>query len=72
MIFCLGGTMRTGKFEINQDKKKEWRFRLKSSNGRIIATSEGYKTSNGCLKGVYAVMDTAEYARIFIEGKEVE
>ena len=32
------------KFEIYQDRKKEWRWRLKSKNGRILAmSSEGYK-----------------------------
>lgn len=35
---------RTLKFETYQDKKKEHRWRLKSSNGQVIATSgQGYK-----------------------------
>ena len=33
------------KFEIFQDKKGEWRYRLRASNGRSVACSgEGYKT----------------------------
>jgi uncharacterized protein YegP (UPF0339 family) len=50
--------MRRGKFEIEKDKKGEFRFRLKSSNGKIIAVSEGYKTKRGCLNGIYSVMNT--------------
>ncbi|HZI24306.1 MAG TPA: DUF1508 domain-containing protein [Chryseolinea sp.] len=36
--------MRTPKFEIYKDKSKQFRWRLKASNGRIIAESgEAYK-----------------------------
>ena len=31
------------KFEVYTDKAGEFRFRLKATNGEIIATSEGYK-----------------------------
>ena len=31
-----------GTFEIYQDKKGEFRFRLKSRNGEIVATGESY------------------------------
>ncbi|MGB0497082.1 MAG: YegP family protein [Rubricella sp.] len=32
------------KFEVYQDKKGEWRWRRKASNGQIVgASSEGYK-----------------------------
>jgi uncharacterized protein YegP (UPF0339 family) len=37
-------SVRVLKFETYQDKKKEHRWRLKSSNGQVIATSgQGYK-----------------------------
>ncbi len=40
---------RTLKFETYQDARKEHRWRLKSSNGQIIATSgQGYKDSRDC------------------------
>jgi uncharacterized protein YegP (UPF0339 family) len=43
--------MRTPKFEIYQDKAKEFRWRLKASNGRIIAESgEGYKRKATLMK----------------------
>lgn len=44
-----------GKFEIYQDKRGEYRFRLKASNGQIILTGEGYKAKAGCMNGVDSV-----------------
>ena len=41
-----------GKFELYQDKRGEYRFRLKASNGQTIATGEGYKTKKSCLNGI--------------------
>jgi len=36
--------MRTSKLEIYRDARREWRWRLKASNGRIMADSgEGYR-----------------------------
>jgi uncharacterized protein YegP (UPF0339 family) len=43
--------MRKGKLEIYEDAKGEWRWRLKSANGRIIATSgEGYTRKSDCIE----------------------
>jgi uncharacterized protein YegP (UPF0339 family) len=40
---------RSLKFETYQDKKKEHRWRLKSTNGQVIATSgQGYKDKRDC------------------------
>ena len=40
---------RSLKFETYADKKKEHRWRLKSSNGQVIATSgQGYKDKRDC------------------------
>lgn len=39
-------------FEIYQDKRGEWRWRLRHSNGRIMADSgEGYSRRSDCRKG---------------------
>lgn len=39
------------KFKLYQDNKREWRWRLLASNGKIIADSaEGYKKPSSCLK----------------------
>lgn len=41
------------KFEIYRDKKREFRWRLKAPNGRIIAESgEGYKRKGNAGKSV--------------------
>lgn len=47
--------MREGKFEIFKDKKGEYRFRLRSSNGKIVVASEGYVNLSGCKRGIKAV-----------------
>lgn len=44
-----------GKFECYQDKKGEFRFRLKAGNGEIILTSQGYKDKRGCSNGIESV-----------------
>lgn len=43
-----------GTFEIYKDKKGEFRFRLKSSNGQIVACGESYPTMAQATKGVEA------------------
>jgi len=52
------------KFEMYVDKAGEFRFRLKASNGQIIATSEGYKTKASCLNGIESVKKNAPEAGI--------
>ena len=49
----------SGKFEIFKDKKGEFRFRLKASNGQIILASEGYKQHTGCDNGIESVKKNA-------------
>ena len=44
-----------GKFEIYNDKRGEFRFKLKSSNGQTILTGEGYKAKAGCTNGIESV-----------------
>ena len=50
------------KFEIYEDRAGEYRFRLKSRNGKIIGVSEGYTAKAGCLSGVESVMKNAAEA----------
>ena len=52
------------KFEVYNDKKGEFRFRLKATNGQIIAVSEGYKAISGCLNGIESVKTNAPDAEI--------
>lgn len=47
------------KFEIYKDGDGEWRWRLKASNGEIIADSgEGYKNKADCEHGIDLVKST--------------
>ncbi len=48
------------KFEVYTDKAGEFRFRLKATNGQIIAVSEGYKALSGCLNGIESVKKNAD------------
>lgn len=55
------------KFEVNKDKKGEFRFRLKAGNGQVIATSEGYTTMAACSNGIESVKKNAVDADIVEE-----
>ena len=44
-----------GTFEIYTDKGDEYRFRLKSSNGQVVLSSEGYKSKASAQNGVESV-----------------
>lgn len=57
-------TQKNPKFEIYEDKAGEYRFRLKATNGQIIAVGEGYKAKAGCLNGVESVKKNAVDAEI--------
>ncbi len=43
------------KYQIYKDAADKFRFRLKASNGEIIAQSEGYETKEACKDGIEAV-----------------
>ena len=55
------------KFEIYTDKAGEFRFRLKATNGQIIAVSEGYKAMAGCKNGIESVKKNAPEAAVMVE-----
>lgn len=55
------------KFEIYKDKAGEYRFRLKATNGQIIAVGEGYKALAGCKNGIESVKKNAPDAEIVEE-----
>jgi uncharacterized protein YegP (UPF0339 family) len=53
------------KFELYKDGKGEYRWRLKSGNGQIIATGgEGYTTKTGAINGIEAVKRDAGAANV--------
>ena len=57
-------TMKNPKFEVYADKRGEFRFRLKATNGQIIAVGEGYKAKASCLKGIESIRKNAPEAKI--------
>jgi len=47
------------KFELFQDRKGEYRFRLKARNGQVVAVSENYTTKAACEDGIESVRKNA-------------
>ena len=52
------------KFEMYVDKAGEFRFRLKATNGQVIAVSEGYTSKAGCENGIASVKKNAADAEV--------
>ena len=64
-------TLTHPKYEVYKDKIGEFRFRLKATNGQIIATGEGYKAMAGCKNGIESIRKNAVDAKIVVvEPKE--
>ncbi len=55
------------KFEVYTDKAGEFRFRLKATNGQVIAVSEGYKAHASCMNGIESVKKNAPEAPVVEE-----
>ena len=55
------------KFEVYTDKAGEFRFRLKATNGQVIAVSEGYKSIANCKNGIESVKKNAPDADVVKE-----
>ena len=57
-------TVSHPKFEMYQDKAGGYRFRLKATNGEIIAVSESYTSKSGCSNGIESVKKNAPEAEV--------
>lgn len=55
---------KTGRFEIFKDKTGGFRFRLKASNGEVIAVSQRYRTKKSCLNGIQSVKKNTQKAQV--------
>ena len=59
--------VRPGRFEVFRDQNKQYRFRLRASNGLVLLSSTGYKTRKSALTGVESVRknctDAAHFQR---------
>jgi len=58
-----------GKFETYTGKNGEHYFRLKSGNGEIVLTSQGYKAKADCANGIASVQKNSQREGAF-ETKE--
>lgn len=47
--------MKSARFEVYQEKKKGWRFRLIAANGRIIAQGESHTREQDAWRAVKTV-----------------
>ncbi len=59
--------VKNPKFEVYNDKAGEFRFRLKATNGQVIAASEGYKSKASCMNGIESVKKNAPEAEVVEE-----
>ena len=53
-----------GTFEVYADKAGKFRFRLKASNGQVIATGEAYESKAAANAGVQSVIKNAADAKV--------
>lgn len=51
--------MKAPRFEVYQDRRGEWRWRLRARNGRIIAQGEGHTRERDAWRAVEAVKFSA-------------
>ncbi len=54
----------SGKFELYTDKSGKYRFRLKASNGQVIASGQAYASKESCKKGIESLKKNAPDAEI--------
>jgi hypothetical protein len=54
----------SGKFEVYEDARQQYRFRLKAGNGEIVASGEAYPDKATARKGCEAVQRAADGASI--------
>ena len=53
-----------GKFELYKDNAGKFRFRLKASNGQIIAVGEADESKTAALNGIESVKKNAPDAKV--------
>jgi uncharacterized protein YegP (UPF0339 family) len=53
-----------GKFELYKDSQGKYRFRLKASNGQIIAVGEAYESKAAAVNGIDSVRRNAADATL--------
>jgi len=51
-------------FELYKDKAGKFRFRLKASNGQVIASGEAYESKASAMNGIASVQKNAADAKV--------
>jgi uncharacterized protein len=59
-----GEATMAGRFEVYSDKAGKFRFRLKASNGQVVASGEAYESKAAAKDGCEAVQRAANGAEI--------
>jgi len=60
-----------GTFELYQDKAGKFRFRLKASNGQVVAASQAYESKASALNGIESVKaSSVDATTIEVSGDE--
>ncbi len=57
------------KFEIYKDKAGEYRFRIRATNGNILASSEGYKAKASAQNAIDRIKSDAASAEVDDQSK---
>lgn len=60
------------KFEVYKDKKGEFRFRFKASNGEVMFGSEGYKAKASAMSAIESIKKNAPGAEVDDQTKAAE
>lgn len=47
------------RFEVYRDRAGEYRFRLRDAKGRVLLSSDAYRSRRACLRGIRSVRDVA-------------
>lgn len=58
------GRAMAGKFELYKDAGGKFRFRLKASNGQVIAVGEAYESKSAAMNGIESVKKNAGSATV--------
>jgi len=57
------------KFEIYKDKAGEFRFRIRATNGNVLASSEGYKAKASAQNAIDRIKSDAASAEVDDQSK---
>ncbi len=64
MLVQQQGKAMAGKFELYKDSGGKFRFRLKASNGQVIAVGEAYDSKAAAMSGIESVKKNAGKATV--------